>query len=294
MQDHDTNIDTTPIIARTAMLAALNISQWSARKFDKELTTELNVSKGARDDAARVNKLLVDSEVIKPVQKLANEVRGEFYHRTLPWGADGERIMPANIYTDWMQYFSAKQSEFNAAADHLAHTEYPAALERAKDRLGTMFNIDDYPDPADIRDKFDMGFGVRPVPTANDFRVNLSGEVGAAIRQQVRDDIERLTGQTVQHLWSQVGTMLTSIRDRLADPDARFKAALVENFTELVHDLDKLNVANDPDLDKLRNSAEKQLLALRDPEALRKDKATRQAAVAECDDLIDQFSGMWG
>lgn len=289
-----TNIDTTPIVARTAMLATLNISQWSARKFDRELTSELNVMKGAQSDAARVSKLLLPARVIKPIQQIANDVRGEFYSRTLPWNENNERLLPAMNYTEWMEFFTRRQNDFNAAADQLAQHDYPAALERAQDRLHDMFNIDDYPSPDRIRSKFDMHFGVKPVPTAGDFRVSLSGEVGEALRQQVQDEVEARTAKTVEHLWGKVGEMLTSIRDRLSDPDARFKSALVENFTELVNNLDRLNVSGDAELTKLRTEAEKKLLVLRDPEALRSNKRTRQAAVAECEDLIDKFSGLWG
>ena len=286
---NDTN---TPVIARTAMLAALNISQWAGRKFDRGASSELTMSKGAQADAARVNKLLMSKEALAPIQTVANEVRAEFYRRTMPWGDNGERILPALSYQEFAQYVSDKQREFESAVAGFIG-DYKRFVEESRFRLQSLFDLNDYPQPGQIADKFRLHLSVRPIPTEDDFRVSLSQDVEDNIRQQVRADIDRLTGEAVQHLWQQVGDMLVTIRDRLSDPDARFKSAMINNFLQLVGDLDKLNVANDPKLDDLRNDVERELLCLRDPEALRKDPATRKQAVADTQKVIDKFGGLW-
>lgn len=283
----------TPIIARTAMLASLNISRWTGRKFDKQTTSELTSSKGAAADAARVNLVLLKSDMLDAIQTLDNSVRAEYYRVTLPWGDNGDRVMPALKYQEFADFFTDKKTERDGLVDQFVHN-YKTEVERSRYRLNSLFDIDNYPDPWDIAEKFDMRFSVRPVPTEDDFRVTLAGPAEAAIKKQVRDDLERLTTQAVGHLWAQVGEMLTTIRDRLNDPGARFKSAMVDNFLQLVNELDKLNVANDPNLDKLRNEVEKNLLALRDPDALRKDEATRAQTVRDCDKVIRQFEGLWG
>lgn len=285
--------DSTPIIARTAMLAGLHISQWSARRYDKQASGELNASKRAQD-VARVNKLLVNSTAIKPIQQLAGEIRQEFYRRTLPWGDNGDRVLPALAYQEWMDWFGPKRDQWFDAVNHFVETTYKDEVRDAAYRMGDLFDINDYPRPSEVKTKFDMHFSVRPVPTQDDFRVSLTEDLDSMLREQVRHDIERLTSQTVAHLWSQVGEMLESIRERLSDPDARFRRGLLDNFVELVDDLDKLNVAGDPELDKLRDQAQTTILALRDPDALRKDKTARRAAADEVGSLVDQFSGMWG
>lgn len=283
----------TPIIARTAMLTALHISQWSARKFDKSASSDLNLQKRAKD-VARVNKLLVAGDAIKPIQQLATAVRQEYYKRTLPWGDNGERVMPAKMYQDWMLWYDEQRSAFDQLVDEFAATTYREQVRDAAYRMGDLFDLSDYPRPSEVRLKFSMRFDVRPIPTQDDFRVDISADLDKVLRQQVADDLDRLTGETMRHLWSQVGEMLTNIADRLADPDARFRVALLENFTELVDDLDKLNIADDPELHRLQDTARKQLMALRDPKAMREDKPARAAAAAEARKLADEFSGMWG
>lgn len=282
-----------PIIARTAMLAQLRASQWTARRFDKSATTELTSSKGAQEDAARVNKLLVDKEALKPIQQLVNQCRGEYYRVTLPWGDDGERILPAAKYQEFSSWMLGKYDEFDKLVDEFVDT-YREQVEHARFRLGAMFDLNDYPKPSEIKSKFALSFGIRPIPTADDFRVSLSGDVEEQVKQQVRDDLDRLTKQTMHHLWEQVGQMIVSIRDRLSDPNARFKRGLLDNFVDLIGDLDALNVSNDPNLIELRREAQKHLTALRDPEGVRKDAETRRAVAQDMDELTKKFSGLWG
>lgn len=282
----------THVIAQTAMLASLHISQWSARRYDKGASSELNMSKHARD-VARVNKLLVSKSSLAQVQQIASLIRTEFYRRTLPWGDNGDRILPAMDYQAWTDWYEAKRSEWESAVDHFVEVDYKNEVRDAAYRMGDLFNINDYPRPGEVRDKFSIAFHVKPVPTEDDFRVSLTDETREVLRKQVRADIERATGQAVAHLWEQIGDMLESIRDRLSDPDARFKRGLLDNFVRMVDDLDKLNIANDPELTRLRQAAESAVLQMRDPEALRKDKSARSAAADEVKGLVDQFAGMW-
>ena len=54
---------TTPL-SRKAVLVSVNISQWTARKLDREVTDEVNASHGAQKDAGRYNKLLLEKEAL--------------------------------------------------------------------------------------------------------------------------------------------------------------------------------------------------------------------------------------
>ena len=46
-----------PALASRAMLMSLKISQWSARRLDREITDEVNSSHGAAADAGRHKQL---------------------------------------------------------------------------------------------------------------------------------------------------------------------------------------------------------------------------------------------
>src|SRR5574340_1123555 len=85
----------TPL-QQLAMLASLNISMWTARKYDRKVTTEATRSHGAAEDAGRFNKLLVPKTAIQPLEQAAGAARREHDEWTLPWGNNGERLLPGD------------------------------------------------------------------------------------------------------------------------------------------------------------------------------------------------------
>jgi hypothetical protein len=285
--------DNTPIIARTALLASLRVSQWTARKFDRNISAELNNDKKAQHDVLRVNKLLISADALKPLQSFVGSVRTEYYRVTLPWGDDGERLLPWMSYNDFNQFMDDQYPVFDKHVQDLVD-RYRDEVRAAAHRMGDAFNIAEFPRPSDVAAKFAMSFSVRPIPTAEDFRIDLSEEMREHLAAQVRADLDRQTKQVMGHIWQQIGEMIDEVHTRLADPDARFRRGLLDNFVELVSDLDKLNIGNDPRLTELRDDARKTLNALRDPEALRKDKDARKAAAADVGALADKFGDFWG
>lgn len=68
-------------LAEKALLVTLNISQWSARKYDRKVTEEVNDTHQAKD-AGRFNKLLIDKTHLDEIQKIVNEAR--HFHATKP------------------------------------------------------------------------------------------------------------------------------------------------------------------------------------------------------------------
>lgn len=281
------------VIANTAMLVSLHAGQWSGRKYDASATQELNASKHADADASRVNKMLVSKEVLKPAQQVINKARTEYYRLTLPWGEDGSRILPAQMYMQWSAYLDSVQTELADAVEVVVDS-YRDAVRDAAYRMGDLFDINDYPPPASIRSKFYLRASVRPVPTADDFRVELTDDLQKAIKANIEADVAELTQGAVRHLWEQVGQMIDDVRDRLADPNARFRRGLLDNLVEMIDDLDRLNFAGDPQLSQLRADALKVITPLRDPEYLRKDWNTRQAASDDLKELADHYGGLWG
>jgi len=77
-----------------AMLVKLSVSQWTARKYDKKVSQEINDQYSAHD-AGRYNKVLIAQEEIKKISKVASQARSFHYFNTLPWDDNGSRILPS-------------------------------------------------------------------------------------------------------------------------------------------------------------------------------------------------------
>lgn len=279
-------------LANSAVLATLNINQWSGRKFDRSATDELNRSKHAAADAARVNKLIVSGSLIGPLRKHLNQVRQQFYADTLPWTDKGARVLPADKLMGMYQTIADARTEMQRLL-HEFLRDYAHEVQKSSARLGDLFDPSDYPSTGEIQAKFSIDFSVMPVPTEDDFRVAFTEGQAEQIKQQVRDDLDKLTGRAMQHIWTSAGNLLREVRDRLRSSDGRF-TSIFDNLAAHIEGLADLNVTNDPQIDALADSTRKLLLPLRDKAALRGDDAARESTAQEIDAVLDRFDGMWG
>ncbi len=96
-----------------AILVNVQISQWTARKFDNKVTSEVN-KKHKTKDAGRFNKILIGVEHLKEISQIANKARTYHYDNTTPWSDSGERLLSNLNYFDYIQNISALQDEFDA------------------------------------------------------------------------------------------------------------------------------------------------------------------------------------
>ena len=68
-----------------AVIVRLNISQWTARKFDKKASLETTAAHGAVPDVARVNKLLIAKEAMSNLQRIVTNARVYHNENTAAW-----------------------------------------------------------------------------------------------------------------------------------------------------------------------------------------------------------------
>lgn len=140
--------------------------------------------------------------------------------------------------------------------------------------LGSMYEPGDYPEPGQIRHRFDMRTVFTPVPDAADFRVDVGDAAVEQIRKSITEAVEqRLKGAT-RNCWERLAEVTKAMAMALDDPQRVFRDSLVENIRELVVLLPKLNVAGDKNLDIELDKARTFLLI--EPDALRKDKKLRR------------------
>ena len=141
----------TNILASRAMLSAVTIRQWTARKLDKQITAEVADRHGAGADAGRYNKALIARDALAAIVTAANAARTEHYARTFPWLDDGARVLPAAGYLAYSETMRGLRSDFELAVE-LFLASYPSFVDDARQRLNGMFNESDYPSASEISD----------------------------------------------------------------------------------------------------------------------------------------------
>ena len=275
-------------LSSRAMLCTLSISAWSARKHDPDASEEIAARHGAQADSGRYHKVLLPKDALAEIQKIISEARQEHYFLTLPWDDNGYRLLPAPAYMDHVNKMRLLSTRFSIAADGLVG-QLSSLIEQARTRLGGLFRAQDYPSRDELRAKFSFETKVLPLPDAEDFRVTLGDEERDRIRRQISAAVEASLQVGSRELWFRLYEAVQHMADRLAaykvseqGVEHPFRDTVVTNLVKLVDVLPKLNITNDPELDRMAEQVKGSLLV--DPKELRKSESVRletaQAAAA--------------
>jgi hypothetical protein len=276
----------TTTLQDKAMLVTLTINCWTNRKYDKTVSTEVELSHAAKD-AGRYNKLLIDKAALDPITKIGNAARSYHYALTLPWGDNNERLLPGALFMDYGDQIRQFKSDFaGKVRDFLTH--YPKLVNDARERLGTMYNPLDYPAVEDIKGKFGLEVSFTGIPSAKDFRVDLNEAYVSTIRREIEERTNQRIEEAMKNCWARVREVVTNMHTRLSDKDAKFRDSLVENARELVAILPALNITGDPELTKIGIEIEGLLLS---PDRLRHDPGKRAETADKAAAILARMTG---
>lgn len=275
-----------------ALLVQLNISQWTARKYDKRATKEVADAHNTVMAAGRYNKsLLPMSDYLDAVHKKSTAIRTDYYANTLPWGMEGTQLLPSANYLSFMTSFRQHKAEWQHLVDEFS-ANYDDLKAQARLFLGSLYNEADYPSRSDIERKFKMDMAVLPVPST-DFRVSLSETEMDGIRSDLEARLREASASAMKDVWQRLFDRVKHITEKLSDPSAIFRDSMVENARELCELLPRLNFTDDPHLETLRSEVEGKLTKFH-PDALRNDPDLRRDTAAEAKAIMDKMAVFMG
>lgn len=260
-----------------AMLAQLTIRRWLGQKFDREATQDLESAKNARG-AGRYNKQLIDKVHLKKISSIASEVRAYHYKVTLPWGDNGDRLLPSKLFLEYSQKIRSFKADYETAVQEFVQA-YPTIINSTEQhtRLGLLFNPEDYPPQNQLVELFSIDLNFIPVPDAKDFRVDLGAEQIEKIRKEITALSNTRQEQAQEELKTRMKEVVSKIHERLSDPKAIFRDSLIENAETLCSLIPSLNITDDPTLNSLVKIIEDKLIhppqTIRDNLTLRKEVA---------------------
>lgn len=280
-------------LSNRALLVSLNVSQWTARKFDKRETQELASRHGLVAEVARVNKTLLPfADKLESIHKYTGTIRTEYYKRTLPWSMEGVNILKADAYLEFTAHFAPMLSEWRSKVADFVQA-YPDLKEDARVLLNGLYREEDYPDPADVARRFAIDLTFMPVPDADDWRVSLGDAEMEHLRQQIEERVTEAQGEAMQDAWRRIYDVVEKAHERLSQPDAIFRDTLVQNAVELCGILPSLNITDDPQLEAMRRKLEG-TLCTKNPDTLRHDPLERSKVAKEMEALLSKMGAMYG
>lgn len=291
---------TTPVtgLQTKAMIVNVNIRAWSGRALDRKITREVNQQHNADSDAGRYNKALVNKKYIEPLTKKAGEARNYHYENTLPWGDNGDRLLPS---ANFMEY-TTKMNNFKIEYQQLA-TDFISQLweikEDAKIRLNGMYNEKDYPTALDLQTMFGMKIEFMPLPET-DFRIDLTETELANLTKSVENSFRERTAAAMADIWDRIKKQLEHMKERLTTVNtnkdgtqspAKFHDTLFENLADIIALIPKLNVTEDANLNQI---CEELKPLLKDPDNVRGSAMLRSRTAQEVTNVLAKFEDFFG
>ena len=234
-----------------ALLVQLNVSQWTARKYDKKATKEVISNHGTTAAAGRFNKALLPmSDLLENIHKKTTYIRTKYYDNTLPWGMDGTMMLPTANYLNFMSDFRKERGEWDRLVQDFIDN-YDSLKLDAQRILGSLYDHSDYPPVLELRHKFHMDMAVFPVPSS-DFRVAIGSEELTRIQQDVERRVKDAEQTALKDVWNRLYERVKHMAEKLADPKAIFRDSMLENTREICALLPRLNFSDDPNLEAMR------------------------------------------
>jgi len=289
------------------MLVTISIHQWYPRKKDPKATAELANLHGVDPErAGNFHKILVDLKSIKPLQQRCRKLRDEHYEMTSPWGDNGERAMPAQIYFDYVEMMREAIQEIDALADAY-EVEYSNEVDKARSELNGMFNEADYPAPHEMRSRFSVDYRFEPVANADDVRVWGLGDAAAKeIEEEVRTATENRIADAQNHVIRQVVERAREFIEKVQHFDEQvyndvkgprlYDSAIANLRDVMTLVLSGMNFTGDQELTKLCKDLQKSLKGVHTT-GLKNSKSTRddstEAVEAVLEKSLEKFRGVF-
>jgi hypothetical protein len=277
-------------ITKECMIVNLSIGRWYGFARDSDLGRSVALTHHADEDATNVNKRLMPSKVLRDVNSTLTAIRNHFHKNTLPWHDAGGRLLTRKLFATFIEEHEALVKKAEVAIEKFITADYPTERDRAEFRMGDVFKSEDYPSQAELRTMYRVRLDFEPVGDASDFRVEMDQKHADSVRQSIERNVNNRIQTAMREVWDRLAKTLRHFHDRMADEDARFKRATIDNLREIIDVLPALNVLDDPDLESIRIDIMNHLSDL-DPVELRDNEEMRREVSGEAKRIMDTMDG---
>lgn len=293
-------MSSTELLKHKALTVRLFRKKPSRNKLDKQLSEELSKSKGVTDDASlRVNKSIFSKVKTDPYMKILSEAGKYFYRTTTPWDDKGFRLLSSEIYKDFTKQFKTHTRNFRGAAETFIDG-IEADIELMKETLGEAFDRNDYNslflsngqlDREAILDGFTLELEFGTVADGSDIRASLTQDDRDIIAAHITQKNEAKFAASQKHIITMLHEHIMAIHNRLCKEENIFRDTLISNLDDLCDLIPKMNIAGDPDLNRLAEEAKRKLCHW-EPSEIREDTTIRSDVAADAEKILNNMQGL--
>jgi TRAP-type mannitol/chloroaromatic compound transport system substrate-binding protein len=144
----------------------------------------------------------------------------------------------------------------NALLDDFLNV-FEDAVHKAKKKLGTLFNKDDYPSKDELKRKFDLYYSFAPIADETDLRIKLEKEEVAAIKKNIEDGMQVKIREAHKSIVDRMIKVTQAIHDKMKDKESTFRDSLIDNAKAVREMIPVLNFDNDETINEFNNKLKK-------------------------------------
>jgi len=252
-----------PSIAHAAVLVRFRATSWAARLKDKKATRAAENANNASRGAANLTKnLLVDCDELRAIRLYISTVRDIHRSMSMPWGDDGERLVPTAQYPKYLSKMTEYQDEFHILVDNFMAV-YDWKIIDTQVKLGAMFNRDEYPSTIDVRAKFSFQLSYDMLAdggNTGDWRLDLPHEQMSGLRNSAREGYFNNIKGAMDSVWHRTHeTMTTLVRQLDVNEEGKGNKlfdSVFDRAVELVAMMGTCNVTGDSQMEAMRRKLE--------------------------------------
>jgi hypothetical protein len=248
---------------------------------------------GAEARFLSAGKKLLDNS--HPAYKAVTAVRGKaialWRAMSLPYPEPGVRL----IRQDRVAEFAAKMREFQeelAEAVETLDRQYSELKAAARNRLGSLYNGDDY--PQSLRGMFEISFDI-PSVEPPDYLQQLNPALYEEECRRVQSRFDEAVRLAEEAFTAELARLISHLTERLSgQEDGKpkvFRDGLVENLTTFFERFRELNVRSNEQLDQLVSDAQRVIRGV-EPQSLRDNAGLRQHVATEMSRVQSVLDGL--
>jgi hypothetical protein len=280
---------------RTTMAAVRVSFTWfgvrkSLTPAQKALAAE---SFGAEGEYLSAGKKLIDTKhpAFRAVTAIRGRVQSVWKGMTLPFPEPGIRL----VRRDQVERFDSLMTDLRAElADEVANLDahFAELKATARNRLGRLFNPDDYPDSL-------LGlFGVEwefPAVEPPSYLQQLSPELYEQERQRIAGRFDEAVRLAEQAFAEELSKLVAHLTERLSGAEDGkpkvFRDSAINNLSEFFERFKTLNVRSNEDLDNLVAQAQRVVRGVA-PQTLRDDGSVRERVTKQLSAVQASLDGL--
>ncbi len=265
----------------------------TSRSLSAEQKSIAAESFGAAGDSIRAGKKLVDTrhEAFRAMTSLRSRITGFWKGNSLPYPEPGVRLIKHDQIVAFDQALVDYRAELERATQNLSD-HYEELRGLARERLGSLFNADDY--PSSLAGEFDLQWDF-PSIEPPDYLRHLNPQLYEQECQRVQNRFDEAVQLAEQAFLDELSGLVQHLADRLkGDVDGKpriFRDSALENFTEFFGRFQSLNIRSNEQLDQLVERARNILRGV-EPDQLRSSTSLREQLSSQLASVQTSLDGL--